>query len=64
MRLKRFEIAAVFAILAAIGFTFFISRAQPELSERLIRLHVVANSDSSLDQRVKLEVRDRLLEKA
>lgn len=31
------------------------------LSERMIRLHVVGNSDSSLDQSIKLQVRDAII---
>ena len=46
----------------------FISAAvlqteQQKLSEKLIRLHVVANSDSAHDQQIKLRVRDAILEK-
>ena len=36
---------------------------QQKLSEKLIRLHVVANSDSAHDQQIKLHVRDAILEK-
>ena len=34
---------------------------QRNLSEKLIRLHVVANSDSPADQALKLRVRDAVL---
>lgn len=34
---------------------------QQELSENVIRLHVIANSDSDEDQALKLRVRDRVL---
>lgn len=33
-----------------------------QLNEQLIRLHVVANSDSEADQNIKLKVRDAVLE--
>lgn len=36
-------------------------REQQALSEKLIRLHVVANSDSEADQAIKLQVRDAVL---
>ncbi|MDR0818268.1 MAG: stage II sporulation protein R [Oscillospiraceae bacterium] len=39
----------------------FAEREQTELASKLIRLHVVANSDSAADQTYKLEVRDQLL---
>jgi len=39
-----------------------IEHEQLELSEKLIRLHVVANSDSEADQAYKLQIRDELLQ--
>ena len=36
--------------------------AQGRLAEQVIRLHVLANSDSQADQALKLHVRDRVLE--
>lgn len=32
------------------------------LSENLVRLHVIANSDSAADQELKLKVRDAIIE--
>lgn len=37
---------------------------QQRMSEKIIRLHVVANSDSSADQAIKLHVRDAVLSEA
>ena len=37
---------------------------QTDLAEKVLRLHVVANSDSPADQALKLRVRDRVLETA
>ena len=34
---------------------------QRELGEKLLRLHIVANSNSEADQKIKLEVRDSIL---
>ena len=39
-----------------------LARQQQTLSEKLVRLHVVANSDSDDDQAVKLRVRDAVLD--
>lgn len=36
--------------------------SEKDISDKLIRFHVVANSDSPEDQALKLEVRDRVLE--
>ena len=42
----------------------WLGREQAELADQVIRLHVIANSDSEEDQALKLEVRDRILERA
>ena len=41
-----------------------LQRDRQALAEKLVRLHVVANSDSDYDQSVKLQVRDAVLERA
>lgn len=41
-----------------------LAQEQRNLSEKLIRLHVVANSDSAHDQAIKLKVRDAVLKTA
>jgi stage II sporulation protein R len=61
MKIRKWEIALLAAILIAI-FVGSVSSRQTELSENLIRLHVVANSDSEEDQALKLSVRDGILE--
>lgn len=49
-------------LAAAVVLTgFVLSRQQQTLSEKLVRLHVVADSDSEEDQAVKLKVRDAVL---
>ena len=48
-----------------IGLLFTVAAAlqeQRELSDKLIRLHVIANSDAEADQQLKLKVRDALLQ--
>ena len=39
-------------------------RAQRELADKVVRLHVLANSDSEADQALKLQVRDTVLTRA
>ncbi len=56
---KRLGICLLFAICVWSG---RILADREVLSEQLIRLHVVANSDSQEDQTVKLQVRDAILE--
>ncbi len=61
MKLKRWELA----LLAAVLFTFILGvdvyTEAAGLSGKLVRLHVVANSDSEEDQALKLKVRDAVL---
>ena len=40
----------------------YMESTQAALSQGVIRLHVVANSDTDADQQLKLKVRDRILE--
>lgn len=51
-------------ILAALGSWFPFAASCARLPEHVLRLHVVANSDSVEDQAVKLKVRDRVLQEA
>jgi len=51
------------AALMAAGAVFCTVSAQRELSRSILRLHVVANSDSEADQALKAEVRDAVVEK-
>lgn len=50
---------ALFAVVLWCG---DMERTQEQLAGRVLRLHVVANSDSALDQSLKLEVRDEVLQ--
>ena len=51
--------AAVFLLTGACSL-----RMQDRLADKVVRLHVLANSDSPEDQALKLRVRDRVLEQA
>ncbi len=62
MKLKRWEIALIFAVLAVFVCGFSVQREEAALAEKLVRLHVVANSDSEADQALKLRVRDAVLD--
>lgn len=53
---------AILSVLMVVTGTALQSQQQ-RLAGKLIRLHVVANSDSDYDQAVKLQVRDAVLEK-
>ena len=62
--LKKWELALMFGLLCAMAWASWIGAEQQALGERVIRLHVIANSDSPRDQAMKLAVRDRVLAKA
>lgn len=55
------------ALICALIFTMVFALAGfdkkcDELRNKILRLHIIANSDSETDQAIKLKVRDRLLE--
>ena len=56
--------ALALGLAAAVVLGCFQDGRRPQLSDKLIRLHVVAASDSPEDQAVKLRVRDAVLETA
>lgn len=60
-KLKTIEISLLFGVLVGLMWGSGTVHAQNELSDSLIRLHVIANSDSPEDQEHKLAVRDAVL---
>lgn len=64
MKARIFEVSALFAFLiaAVIGICGFESDCE-DIYGKVLRLHVIANSDSFEDQSLKLTVRDAVLEK-
>ena len=59
--LKRWELALMFGLLFGLLGGFWLDREQSQLADRVIRFHVIANSDSPEDQALKFQVRDRVL---
>lgn len=60
-KLRFWEIALLFALAAALMWGSWSLQQQDRLERKMIRLHVIANSDSESDQALKLQVRDRVL---
>ena len=54
-------IAAIMAISFLISGIFTAVSSEKHIEESLVRLHILANSDSELDQQLKLRVRDAVL---
>ena len=63
-KLKRWEVALMIGLMAAVLAGAWLGEEQTTLADKVIRLHVIANSDSGADQTLKLAVRDRVLEAA
>lgn len=63
-KLKKWEVALLSGVLMAALMGAYLDREQAALADSVIRLHVIANSDSEADQALKLQVRDRILEEA
>ena len=62
--LRRWELALLIGVALAALLGARLDGAQAALADRVIRLHVLANSDSAEDQALKLRVRDRILAEA
>lgn len=60
-KLKLFEIALLIGLALFLASGALALQAGDQLSDRVVRLHVLANSDSREDQDLKLRVRDRVL---
>ncbi len=59
------KITASFFVLTIVLFVVFVhfKTIHKNISENIIRMHIIANSDSLYDQQIKLEIRDRILNK-
>lgn len=62
MAMNRWEGALLVSLLLAVLCCLVPMQEQAVLSEKLVRLHVLANSDAPADQQLKLQVRDAVLE--
>ncbi len=60
-RLRRWEGALLAGLAIALLTGVWLDREQAALAGQVVRLHVVAHSDSAADQALKLQVRDRVL---
>lgn len=62
MRRARWELTVALTLFFALCYAAACDTAQKELVDDVLRLRVVAHSDSEEDQALKLRVRDRVLE--
>ena len=59
---KRFYTALAILLAAVMALSFLPIHGETEIYDTVVRLHVLANSDSEEDQALKLTVRDAVLE--
>ncbi|MBQ0037222.1 MAG: stage II sporulation protein R [Clostridiales bacterium] len=59
---KPMEIALLLALAVTLLWGSWSLQRQDALAQKMIRLHVIANSDSAADQALKLQVRDKVLD--
>ena len=62
MKTGRFRLWKTVEIALLVGLVLCVN-TQNRLAEKVVRLHVLANSDSEADQALKLEVRDAILQR-
>lgn len=60
-KLRRWELALLLGVGLAAVLGVWLSGEQQALADQVVRLHVIANSDSAEDQALKLAVRDSIL---
>ena len=61
---KRFYVAIVVLLILMMALSFLPVHGEREIYDTVVRLHILANSDSEEDQALKLKVRDGVLEAA
>lgn len=60
-KLHKAEISLIIGVVCAMALGAWLDSQQDALAEDMIRLHVVANSNSEFDQNLKYDVRDQIL---
>ena len=58
---KKFYVAIVILLVTMMALSFLPVHGEREVYDTVVRLHVLANSDSEADQALKLKVRDAVL---
>lgn len=59
--MKKFAVCILAALLLTTSVVSYSEGLSEELSDGIVRLHIIAESDSSEDQAVKLKIRDAVL---
>lgn len=59
--MRKFFYSVIIGIIVTASVVCYSETVQSEVAQNVLRLHVIANSDSAEDQALKLKVRDRIL---
>ncbi len=59
--MRKFVISVLFGLMLSMVSMAYVGNMQENIASSLLRLHIVANSDSEADQAVKLKVRDMVI---
>ena len=59
--MKKIILAFLIGAIISVSLTVYSDAMQENVAQNVLRLHVIANSDSEADQALKLRVRDRIL---
>ena len=61
MKIKKWEFALIFGLVIAVTVCLHSGMKAKAISDKLVRLHIIANSDNEYDQELKLKVRDGII---
>ncbi len=61
-RLRHMLIALCVGVIITFAFSVYADKTEQSIAHGLIRLHVIANSDTESDQQLKLAVRDAIID--
>ena len=62
--MKKFIPVMIIGLIISMAVSSYFNRVESALSDNVLRLHVIANSDSDFDQQLKLKVRDKILQRS
>lgn len=60
MKFLKSELALILALLITLTYTVFATNSYEQVADKVIRFHVLANSDTDADQALKLLVKDQV----
>ncbi|MBU5627092.1 stage II sporulation protein R [Oscillibacter sp. MSJ-2] len=63
-KVKILECALAIGLFFTLVWGMFSIQEQQQLADKVVRLHVIANSDEEADQKLKLKVRDQIIDRA